>query len=110
MASRRICSMIFPGTEVRLTVSGPPGRFDHPDTCWRGNTGGYEQSRRFLKHIDDNFLTQVIEKMMRGGTLLDLRLKNKEELFRKAKFGLLRDLLQKFLWDAALERREVQEI
>lgn len=30
---------------------------------WRGNTSGCKQSRRFLECTDDNFLTQVIEKV-----------------------------------------------
>lgn len=25
------------------------GVFNHPSTCWRDNTAGYKQSRRFLK-------------------------------------------------------------
>ena len=38
---------------------------------WRENTAGHKQFRRFLKSIDDNFLTQVTEEPMRGA-LLDL--------------------------------------
>ena len=50
------------------------------DVCQRGNRAGYKQSRRFLKCTDVNFLAKflVVEELMRGGTLLDLRLKNKE--------------------------------
>ena len=32
------------------------GDFNHPDICWRDNTAGHKQSRRFLECIDDNFL------------------------------------------------------
>ena len=53
----------------------------------QGQHSGHKQSRRFLECIDDNFLTQVIEEMMRGAVLLDLILTNKEELFRNAKVG-----------------------
>ncbi|PKU46713.1 dtw domain-containing protein 2 [Limosa lapponica baueri] len=90
---------------------------------------GHKQSRRFLEHIDNNFLLQVIEAPPRRGAMLDLVLTNKEGLvgnmklkssdvyrdhdmaeyktlgtvrrvhskltildFRRADFGLLRDL------------------
>lgn len=41
----------------------------------------HKQSRRFLQSIDDNFLTQVVNKTMRRGVLLDLLLAKKEGLF-----------------------------
>ncbi|GAB0207491.1 hypothetical protein GRJ2_003214800 [Grus japonensis] len=122
------------------------GNFNHPDIYWKDNTAGLEQSRRFLKCTDDNFLTQVIEGPTRKGALLDLTLTNKEELvgdvkagvslgcsdhemvefrilrgrsreksmtqgldFRRAGFGLFRDLLARIPGDTTLERREVQE-
>lgn len=31
---------------------------NHPSICWRGNTAGHKQSRRFIEYIGDNFLTQ----------------------------------------------------
>ncbi|GAB0203506.1 interleukin-6 receptor subunit beta [Grus japonensis] len=34
------------------------GNFNHPDICWRDNTAGHKQSRRFLECVDDNFLLQ----------------------------------------------------
>ncbi|PKU35594.1 glycerol kinase [Limosa lapponica baueri] len=49
------------------------GDFNSPNICWRDNTYW-----RFLKRIDDNFLTQVMEKPVMRGTLLDLILTNKE--------------------------------
>ncbi|GAB0208710.1 hypothetical protein GRJ2_003336700 [Grus japonensis] len=61
------------------------GDFNHPDICWRDNTAGQKQSRRFLECIDDNFLLQVIEEPMRRGALLDLTLTNKERLARGVK-------------------------
>jgi len=54
--------------------------FNHPDICWRDNTAGHRKSRRFLERIDDNFLTQGIEKPMRRRALLDLLLTNKAGL------------------------------
>ncbi|GAB0181498.1 hypothetical protein GRJ2_000615100 [Grus japonensis] len=119
---------------------------NHPDICWRDNTAGNKQSRRFLECVDDNFLLEVIEEATRTGAMLDLVLTNKEGLagnvklkgsfgcsdhemvelkilraarrvdsklttldFRRADFGLFRDLLGRVPWDKALEGREAQE-
>ncbi|GAB0187581.1 hypothetical protein GRJ2_001223400 [Grus japonensis] len=119
------------------------GDFNHPDICWRDNTAGHKQSRKFLECVDDIFLLQVIEEPMRRGAMLDLILTNKEGLvgdvklkgslgcsdhemvefrilraarrvrsklttldFRRADFGLFRDLLP---WDKALEGRGAQD-
>ncbi|PKU34212.1 dtw domain-containing protein 2 [Limosa lapponica baueri] len=54
------------------------GDFNHPDICWKNNTEGHKQPRRFLECVDDNFLLQVIEEPMRRGATLDLLLTNKE--------------------------------
>ena len=54
--------------------------FIHSSVCWRDNTAGHRKSRRFLERIDDNFLTQGIEKPMRRRALLDLLLTNKAGL------------------------------
>ncbi|GAB0209334.1 hypothetical protein GRJ2_003399100 [Grus japonensis] len=120
--------------------------FNHPDICWRDNTAGHKQSRKFLECINDNFLLQVIEEPMRRGAVLDLVLPNKEGLvgnvkfkgslgcsehemvefkilraarrahsklttldFRRADFGLFRDLLGRIPWDKALEGRGAQD-
>ncbi|PKU41703.1 hypothetical protein llap_7995 [Limosa lapponica baueri] len=32
----------------------PMKDFNHPDTCWKGNTDRHTQSRRFLQSTDDN--------------------------------------------------------
>ncbi|GAB0208941.1 hypothetical protein GRJ2_003359800 [Grus japonensis] len=122
------------------------GDFNHSDICWRGNTAGHKQSRKFLECIDDNFLLQVIEESTRRGAMLDLVLPNKEGLvgnvklkgslgcsdremvefkilraarrahselttldFRRAGFGLSRDLLGRVPWDKALEGRGAQD-
>ncbi|GAB0179473.1 hypothetical protein GRJ2_000412600 [Grus japonensis] len=59
------------------------GNFNHPNICWRDNTEGHKQSRRFLECIDDNFLLQVTEEPMRTrSAMLDLVLTNKEGLLK----------------------------
>jgi len=110
------------------------GNFNHPNICWRDNTAGHRQARRFLACVEDNFLLQVIEEPMRRGVMLDLVLTNKEGLvdpkmvefkilrtgrrvhsklttlgFRRADFGLLWDLLGRIPWDKALEGRGAHE-
>jgi len=54
--------------------------FIHSSVCWRDNTAGHKQSRRFLESVNDNFLLQMVEEPMRTGFLLDLLLTNKEGL------------------------------
>ncbi|GAB0204868.1 mitochondrial enolase superfamily member 1 [Grus japonensis] len=119
--------------------------FNHCNICWRDNTAGHKQSRKFLECVDDNFLLQVIEEPTKRGAMLDLVLTNKEGLvrnvklkgslgccdhemvfkilraprrahsklatldFRRADFGLFRDLLGRVPWDKALEGRGAQE-
>jgi len=41
--------------------------FNHPNICWRDNTAGHRQPRRFLECFEDNFLLQVIEETTRRG-------------------------------------------
>ncbi|PKU30860.1 dtw domain-containing protein 2 [Limosa lapponica baueri] len=60
------------------------GDFNHPNICWRDNTAGHKQSKKFLECVDDNFLLQVVEEMRRGATL-DLVLTNKEGLVGNVK-------------------------
>jgi len=122
------------------------GDFNHPNICWRDDTAGHKQFRRFLDCVDDNFVLQVIKEPMRRGAMLDLVLTNKEGLvgnmnlkgslgcsehetmefkilravrrahskltaldFRRADFGLFRDLLGREPQDEALQRRRAQE-
>ncbi|GAB0182918.1 hypothetical protein GRJ2_000757100 [Grus japonensis] len=61
------------------------GDFNHPNICWRDNTAGHKQSRRFLECIDDNFLLQVTEEPTRRCAMLDLVLTNKERLVGNVK-------------------------
>lgn len=63
------------------------GDFNHPDICWRDNTTGHRQSRRFQECVDDNFLLQVTEETTRRGAMLDLALNNKEGLVGNVKLN-----------------------
>jgi len=48
--------------------------------CCKYNTVDRKQSRRFLECVEDNFLTQLVSKPTREGTLLDLLFANREGL------------------------------
>ena len=63
------------------------GDFNHPNICWRGNTAGHKQSRRFLECVDDDFLLQAIEEPRRRGAMLDLVHTNKEGLVGNEMLG-----------------------
>lgn len=54
--------------------------FNHLVMCWRDNAAEHEQSRKFLECINDKFLTQVTEKPVRKGALLDFLLPNNRVL------------------------------
>ena len=56
------------------------GDFNHTCICWRDNTAGHKQSRRFLECTDDNLPLQVTEKPTRRGAMLALVLINREGL------------------------------
>ncbi|GAB0207732.1 hypothetical protein GRJ2_003238900 [Grus japonensis] len=100
------------------------GDFNHPDICWKSNTAKHAQSRRFLQSIDDNFLTQV-EDVRVGGSLgcrdhemVESRILHGRSRavsrittpdFRRANFGLFKDLLGRIPWVRALEGKGVQE-
>ena len=51
-----------------------------PDICWKDNTAGHKQSRRFLGGVRGKFLTQVLKGPARGDAYLDLLLTRKEKL------------------------------
>lgn len=73
-----------------ITVPKDWEEFNHLDTCWKDNTAGHNQSRRFWECISENFLTQRIEEPRRRGALLDLVLTNKgliKPLKVKGSFG-----------------------
>ena len=56
------------------------GDFNLPDVNWECHTADTSKSRRFMKHLDDNFLVQVLTEPTRKGALLDLLLENREGL------------------------------
>lgn len=63
------------------------GNLNTTNICRKDNTAELKQSGRFLECIDDNFLAQVIEKMMKGGAFLDLKIITNDELVRNVKAG-----------------------
>lgn len=49
-------------------VSQPPGLVlvgYSPDVCWKSNTAERKQPRRFLECVEENFLTQLVNKPTR---------------------------------------------
>ena len=58
--------------------------------------------------LDCSDLGMVEFKILRGGRRTKSRIITLG--FRRTNFGLFRDLLRRIPWEAALERREVQEI
>lgn len=78
-------------------LMGQVRQTNHCDTCWKDSPAGHKQSRSLLEAIDENFLTQVTENLMRKGahlilhTLkceLDLTLKTMKETNCALKTGL----------------------
>ncbi|NAW49622.1 hypothetical protein FGF92_23570, partial [Salmonella sp. gx-f5] len=61
----------------RLTPLVLMGDFNLPDVNWECHTADTSKSRRFMKHLDDNFLVQVLTEPTRKGALLDLLLENR---------------------------------
>lgn len=59
----------------------------HRGICWKGHAAGHKQSSRCLEVPDENFLTQVVEKLMSGQTLLNLMLRSKETVLQNVKFS-----------------------
>ncbi|GAB0202528.1 mitochondrial enolase superfamily member 1 [Grus japonensis] len=63
------------------------GDFNLPDINWEHHTADTSRSRSFLKHLDDNFLVQVLKEPTRKGALLDLLLMNREGLLGEMAIG-----------------------
>jgi len=78
-----LCRQIGEASHLQAMIH--MGDFNHPGICWRDNTAGHKQSRRFLDCIDDNFLLQVTEEPTRRGVMLDLVVTNKEGLVGNVK-------------------------
>jgi len=56
------------------------GNFNLAGICWKFNTAERKQSRRFLECVEENFLTQLVNKPTSGGASLDLIFANREGL------------------------------
>lgn len=65
-------------TSLMFTVHGLPHVLYNPRICWRDNTTGQKQSRRFLKCIGGSFLAQMVKEMMRVDAMLNLELTTRE--------------------------------
>ena len=63
------------------------GDFNLPHVNWEYHTAGTNRSRRFLNHLDDNFLVQVLKELTRKGAFLDMLLINREGLVGKIEIG-----------------------
>ncbi|GAB0185523.1 hypothetical protein GRJ2_001017600 [Grus japonensis] len=48
------------------------GDFNLPDICWKYNTAERKQSRRFLECVEDNFLTQLVTRLVDEGKAVDV--------------------------------------
>ena len=48
------------------------GDFNFPDINWEYHTADTNRSRKFLMHIEGNFLVQVLREPTRKGAFLDL--------------------------------------
>lgn len=65
------------------TVEAP---VNHPDVYWRSSMVSCRQSRRFLKCIEDIFLSKVLDSINKG-TILDLLLSNANDLTGDMRIG-----------------------
>jgi len=63
------------------------GDFNLPDVNWEHHTTDTSRSSRFLKHLSDNFVVQVLRDLMRKVALLGLLLLNREGLMREMEIG-----------------------
>jgi len=97
------------------------GEFSHPDICWKSSMVSCGQSRKFLKCIEDNFLSQVIDWIKTGGSpgcsdhaLVEFAvLKEKGQVkskvrtlnFRKEKFQLFKELVNRTPWETTIKDR-----
>lgn len=52
------------------------GNLNFPVVNWGYHTAGTNRSKRLLKHMDDNFMEQVLREPTRKDALLDLLLVN----------------------------------
>ena len=74
------------GKSFMFVDPGSHGGLNCPDICWKDNTGNH-RSWGSVDCIDENFLTQVMDDLMRGGTLLDRITRKKVEVVEEEKVG-----------------------
>lgn len=60
--------------------------FNHPDVPWESKMS-CKLCQRLLMCIENNFLVQVLYRLTRGATLLDLVLTKEEEIIKEVKAG-----------------------
>jgi len=56
------------------------GNFNFPDTHCKYNIAQMKQPRRFLEHMEDKFLAQLVKEPTRRGAQLVLMFSNRERL------------------------------
>ena len=61
-------------TSLSSTALVLMGDFNLPDVNWEDHTADTSRSRRFLTHLDDNSLVQLLRETTRKGAILDLLL------------------------------------
>jgi len=63
------------------------GDCNFPDVTWEYHTADLNKTRRLLKHLDDNYLEQVLREPTRQVALLDLLLVDREGLASEMEIG-----------------------
>lgn len=63
----------FSGSPVLILT----GDFNFPGTNWEYHTDSTSKAGKYLKHAEDNFLSQVLSELTRRGFLPDLLFENK---------------------------------
>ena len=63
------------------------GNFNSPDVNWAYHTADTNKSRKFLKHVEGNFLIQVLRELTRNGGLLVLLFVNRDGLMGDVMIG-----------------------
>lgn len=63
------------------------GDFSLRGINWEHHRAGTNGSRRFIEHLDDHFMIQVLRELARKDALLDLLLANREGFVSKVEVG-----------------------
>ena len=64
------------------------GDFNFPHISWKYHAAYINRCRKFLKHIENNFLVQVLSELARKDTFLDLLFVNREGHFGEVVLGV----------------------